>query len=177
MADGTVHTKSVAKYEPGFKCDRQWRLLCCEVSESFVVINAQVEALRPALERILGEWGQLENDLSDVSLHTSRLCALQQLLLHTPAFSPKQVRQKLEELQVNQIYRVPVWACSSACIRSLRSSQLSNHSHCTFSPCLNLQKSNGSPSPPTAPAGGCWERGESVCRSGPIIPGSGRESQ
>ncbi|CAL8314621.1 unnamed protein product [Lota lota] len=64
-----------------------------------MALTQKVEALRPVLERILDEWSQLETDLREVSLHTTRLHYALQQLLHTPAFSPKQVRQHLEELQ------------------------------------------------------------------------------
>ncbi|KAJ3606458.1 hypothetical protein NHX12_025979 [Muraenolepis orangiensis] len=64
-----------------------------------VALTQEVAALRPALRHVLDKWSQLETDLSAVSLHNTRLrCAVQQQL-HTPAFSPKQVRQHLEELQ------------------------------------------------------------------------------
>ncbi|CAL8392592.1 unnamed protein product, partial [Gadus morhua 'NCC'] len=68
-------------------------------TQACMALTQKAEALRPALERILVEWSQLETDLSEVSLYTTRLrCVLQQLL-HTPAFSPKQVQKQLEELK------------------------------------------------------------------------------
>ncbi|XP_042372189.1 nesprin-2-like, partial [Plectropomus leopardus] len=55
-----------------------------------------MEAVRPALQKTIEEWRCFERDLSEVSLHTTRVrCALQ----HQPLFSLKQAKGYLDLLQ------------------------------------------------------------------------------
>ncbi|XP_073348713.1 LOW QUALITY PROTEIN: nesprin-2a [Pagrus major] len=62
-------------------------------------LSRQMAALRPALQQTVEEWGCLENELREVSLHTTRVrCALQR----QPLFSLQQAEGYMDVLQLLQ---------------------------------------------------------------------------
>ncbi|KAM9339272.1 nesprin-2a [Symphorus nematophorus] len=90
-----VHVEKEQDHPWDIAFSDQTESVCCACGD----LSQQVEALRPALQQTLEEWGCFERELKEVSQLTTRVrCALQ----HQPLFSLKQAEGHMDLLQLLQ---------------------------------------------------------------------------
>ncbi|XP_042359998.1 LOW QUALITY PROTEIN: nesprin-1-like [Plectropomus leopardus] len=89
-------TRVHVEKEEDHPCDISFSGRTESVCQASGDLSQQMDAVRPALQKTVEEWRCFERDLSEVSLHTTRVrCALQ----HQPLFSLKQAKGYLDLLQ------------------------------------------------------------------------------